>query len=183
MVEALLRHRVSERGLDVRVSSAGIRAAGEPASRGASEVMAEMGFDLSSHRSRLMSAADVAAADLVLGLAREHVREAALLDPAAYPRLFTLKELVRRGSEQGPRSLDEPPAAWLARLSAGRVPTDHLGSSPDDDVADPIGRRLAAYERTADELVELVDSLVELMWPATDDDGGDGVDDARLAAT
>jgi hypothetical protein len=42
-------------------------------------------------------------ATLRIGLEREHVQEAVLLDGSAWPRTFTLKEIVRRGEEVGPR--------------------------------------------------------------------------------
>ena len=69
-----------------------------------------------------------ASSDLVVGLAREHVRETALLVPAAYPRTFTLKELVRRGGEVGARGDDESFEMWLARLHVGRTTLMHLGA-------------------------------------------------------
>ena len=34
--------------------------------------------------------------DLVLTMTREHLREVVALDPGAWPRTFTLKEIVRR---------------------------------------------------------------------------------------
>jgi protein-tyrosine-phosphatase len=164
MAEALLRHRLTERGVTARVSSAGIAAEGRPASASATEVMAEFGLDIRGHRSSLLTAERVASADLILAMAREHVREAVVLVPDAFGRTFTLKELVRLGRERGPRAASESLSSWLARMHEGRTPLAHLGSSPDDDVADPIGQRMAVYERTADELVELTDALVELVW-------------------
>jgi protein-tyrosine phosphatase len=106
----------------------------------------------------------VTSSDLVVGLAREHVREATLLVPSAYPRTFTLKELVRRGGEVGARGDGESFDEWLARLHEGRNSLMHLGTSPEDDVEDPIGRRPAVYERVADELAQLVDQFVDLAW-------------------
>ena len=59
-------------------------------------VLAGRGLDISSHRSRTMSRQLLAEADLVVGMAREHVREAVLAVPDLWARAFTLKELVRR---------------------------------------------------------------------------------------
>lgn len=165
MAEALLRRRLAERGIDARVGSAGRSAQGRPASATAVEVMAAEGLDLGGHRSRRATTELVAAADLVIAMAREHVRDVVLLAPDALPRTFTLKELVRRGGEVGARADGESLASWLARLDAPRGPFDHVGSSVGDDVADPIGRRAAVYERTATELGALVDSLVSLAFP------------------
>jgi hypothetical protein len=97
-------------------------------------------------------------------MAREHVREAVLLHPDAWPRSFTLKELVRRGEEAGPRSADQPLVEWLDKVQAGRSRSDLLGVSVDDDVADPIGQRRPVYEKTADELDDLTRRLAALLW-------------------
>jgi protein-tyrosine phosphatase len=170
MAEAMLRHRLAERHAQgpidqVTVSSAGLLTDGSPAAEPAIEVMADFAVDLSGHRSRRLAAELIEASDLVIGLAREHVREVVVLVPEAFPRTFTCKELVRRASEIGARGDHEPFDEWLARLQQGRTPRMQLGSSPDDDVEDPIGRRPAVYERVADELADLVDRLVELAWP------------------
>jgi protein-tyrosine phosphatase len=105
----------------------------------------------------------VTGADLVLGMARQHVREVVLLDPAAWPYSFTLKELVRRGELAGPwargQSLDE----WLAKVAADRTHSEMLGASAADDVADPIGGPRSRFEATAAELSELMAALVSLM--------------------
>jgi protein-tyrosine phosphatase len=165
MAEAMLRQRVEERGIDAAVGSAGLIEDGGPASEPAVQVMAaEFGLPIEEHRSRLLSAEMIDQSDVVVGLAREHVREVVLLAPSAYGRAFTLKELVRRGRDVGGRAADESVEAWLARLHEGRDPRMHFGSSPDDDVEDPIGRRPAVYERVADELDRLIDQFVELVW-------------------
>jgi protein-tyrosine-phosphatase len=104
--------------------------------------------------------------DLALAMAREHLREAVLARPDIWPRAFTLKELVRRGEMIGPRAPGESVDAWLARAHSGRNRQDLLGASPDDDVEDPIGLSRSEYEKTADELSDLVDRLVDLLWPA-----------------
>jgi protein-tyrosine-phosphatase len=106
----------------------------------------------------------VAGADLVIGMARSHVREAvALAGPAVVNRAFTLKEIVRRGEERGGRAAGEPVDAWLARLAAGRRINDLLGDSDADDVADPIGGPRRHYERTATELDDLTARLARLL--------------------
>ncbi len=80
-------------------------------------------------------------------MAREHVREAVVLASAAFPKVFTLKELVRRGEAIGPRGADESLADWLARAHAGRTSADLMGNSDADDIADPIGMPRSAYQR------------------------------------
>ncbi len=72
---------------------------------------------------------------------------------------------MRRGQKVGPRSPNEPVGDWLARLHHGRHPKDHLGNSPLDDVADPVGQGGRVYQTTARELAALTTSLVDLLWP------------------
>jgi protein-tyrosine phosphatase len=166
MAEALLRHRLEGRRVDVRVGSAGLRFTGEPASANGVDVLAERGLDLSAHRSRIFDRELLEGTDLALAMAREHLREAVLARPEIWPRAFTLKELVRRGEMIGPRAPGESIDAWLARAHSGRNRADLLGSSLDDDVEDPIGLSRSDYQKTADELGDLVDRLVDLLWPA-----------------
>jgi protein-tyrosine phosphatase len=166
MAEALLRRRLADAGIDANVHSAGLLEGGVPASAHAVTVVRYRGLDLSEHRSRAMAPELLAEADLIICMARMHVREAALLDRSSFARTFTLKELVRRGEEIGPRPAGEPFATWLARAGADRRPTDLLGQSLDDDVADPIGGPLEGYEQTAAELDDLIARLIALIVPA-----------------
>jgi protein-tyrosine phosphatase len=164
MAEGLLKARAAERGVDATVHSAGLMDDGRAATADGVQVMAARGVDTSGHLSRHMTRDMLDAADLVVGMAREHVREAVLLHPDAWPRSFTLKELVRRGEEAGPRSADQPLLEWLDKVQAGRSRSDLLGVSLDDDVADPIGQRRPVYEKTADELDDLTRRLAALLW-------------------
>ena len=166
MAEAFLAHRLEEIGVGAKVHSAGLLSAGLPASHDGVLVLADMGFDTSAHRSRRLAAPLLADADLVLGMAREHVQEAVALDPECWPRCFTIKELVRRAEDAGPRSPDQPFDEWLAKLHAGRGRPELMGGSSDDDVADPIGGSAEIYRRTATERHDLVLRLVELGWGA-----------------
>ena len=163
MAEVLLAHGLAERGIDARVHSAGTRATLGAADHSVASLMAERGHDLSTHRSRQLDRALLADADLVVCMAREHLREAVLLDGGALPRTFTLKELVRRATEAGARDDDEPLDAWLARVGEGRDPARLLGDDPSDDVADPIGGRPSAYRRATEEIVGLTADLVRLV--------------------
>jgi protein-tyrosine-phosphatase len=166
MAEAVLRRRLDDLGIEARVHSAGLIRGDEPASAPGVEVLAGRGLDISSHRSRIMNRQLLAAADLVVGMAREHVREAVLLVPDVWPRAFTLKELVRRGEAAGPRAPGESFESWLTRSHGDRSKSELLGHSDDDDVYDPLGEPKETYERTADEISGLVDRLVGLAWPA-----------------
>lgn len=170
MAEAILRDRLEEAGVEGAVSSAGLLPGGRPATRHGVEVMAARGLDTSRHVSRQLAAALVARADLVVGMAREHVREVAVVDPEALARTFTLKELVRLGERSGPRAGGESLADWLARVGRGRERPRLMGTGhdPDYDVEDPVGRTRADYEATAAELDHLLGRLVDLALAPAD---------------
>ncbi len=164
MAEVLLRHRLAGLGVDAQVASAGLLRPDQPASAHGVDILRGRGLDMTTHRSRTMTRELLGSADLLLAMAREHVREAVVLDPRLWPRTFTLKELVRRGEANGPRQPGEALADWLARVGQGRRVSELTGSSPDDDVADPIGRPRSAYERLAAELDDLLDRFVALTF-------------------
>src|SRR5205807_7651840 len=104
-------------------------------------------------------------ADLVIGMAAEHVSAAAVAAPDSWSRIFGLKDLVRRGEAAGARRDGESMAKWLERVGAGRHRGDLLEASTDDDVADPIGLTDADYENMAVELDDLVGRLTTLAFP------------------
>jgi protein-tyrosine-phosphatase len=163
MAAALLALRLDEAGVGAVVSSTGLLFDGKPATDHGVAVMAERGIDTSGHRSRKLRPEMVAGADIVLGMARDHVREVAVLAPDTWGRAFTLKEIVRLGEERGGRAPDEPLEQWLARLHEGRRRSDLLGDSGADDVADPIGGPRRSYQRTAEELDDLTARLARLL--------------------
>jgi protein-tyrosine phosphatase len=169
MAEAMLRHRLGATGVEATVSSAGLHPGGRPATAHGIEVMAARGLDTSAHVSRQLATDLVASADLIVGMAREHVREVAVVDAAALARAFTLKELVRLGEVVGPRRGDEALADWLARVGRARERQRLMGvgHDPDYDVEDPVGRGRGDYEATASELDDLLARLVELALAPT----------------
>jgi protein-tyrosine phosphatase len=164
MAQALLMSRLAALGRDVGVRSGGMMPGGQPALPEAVAVMARYGLDVASHRSRQVTASDLGPADLILAMARENLRQAVVADPAAWPRAFTLIELVRRGAAVGRRLPGESLGSWLARAHAGRRRSALLGDSPADDVADPAGGPRRGYEQTAAVLSRLTGQLVTLCW-------------------
>jgi protein-tyrosine phosphatase len=168
MAAAFLRKQFEDAGVEAVVSSTGILFEGKPATDHGVAVMADRGIDTSRHRSRKLRAEMVARADLVIGMAREHVAEALAFGPDIWERAFTLKEIVRLGEEDGGREPGEPLEQWLARLHEarlgdGRRPTDLFAPSDDDDVPDPIGGPRRSYQRTAEELDDLTARLARLL--------------------
>jgi protein-tyrosine-phosphatase len=160
---AALRDAFARRGLEVAVASSGTHAyLGSPATKNTIDAARRRGIDLTHHRSALLDPAITAEADLVIGMERAHVREVVTQDARAWPRTFTLKELVRRGEAVGPRGADESLDAWLARVAAGRRPLDLLGASPDDDVADPTGSLTTDHESMTADVASLTDRVAFL---------------------
>jgi protein-tyrosine phosphatase len=164
MAQALLTDRLAARGSAVAVRSGGTLGGAEHAHPEAITAMAGYGLDMSSHRSRQVTADDLERADLTLAMARENLRYAVVAAPGIWPRAFTIKELVRRGEAIGRRPAGESLAGWLARAHAGRDRTALLGDSEDDDVADPAGGPQRGYTETAAILDGLVDRLADLCW-------------------
>lgn len=158
MAAALLRRRLPA----LEVASAGSLSGGRPASGGSVRAMAKRGLDLDGHVSRTLDAGMIESADLVLCMARRHLREVVVTVPSALPKTFTLRELVRRGEAAGPgTSL----ASWLELVGEGRRAADLLGDDPNDDIGDPIGGPDREYERTAAQLEDLVERLGKLLDP------------------
>ena len=162
MAAALLSARLAEAGVEATVSSAGTLFDGRPATDHGMACMAERGLDTSSHRSRKITPTLVKEPELIIGLARSHVRDIVTLASDTWPRTFTLKELVRRAEEHGPRG-GEALTQWLASVGAGRKLSDLLGDHAADDVADPIGGPKSAYDKTAAELDDLTRRLARLL--------------------
>lgn len=123
--------------------------------------MARRGLDMAPHRSRVLTSEQLDAADLVLAMERQHVREAYLLSPSALERMFTLREFVRRALPIGPVVGDLH--TWIAQVSAGRRPGDLVGESSVDDTPDPFGLAAEDYERTAAELDDLCTWTADLL--------------------
>jgi protein-tyrosine-phosphatase len=164
MAEALLTRRLTAAGAIASVRSAGIRAAAGLPSQAVVTAMAGYGLDVAGHPSQALCHEDLQTSALVIAMAREHLRHAVVTEPAAWPRAFTLKELVRRGDQLGPRTAGEPLADWLGRAHSGRERSALLGDWAGDEIADPSGGSPQDYAAAAAELDLLVTRLVELAW-------------------
>jgi protein-tyrosine-phosphatase len=164
MAEALLAAKLRERGADALVHSAGTLPWGGPATGHAVAAVAEHGLELHEHESRPLTAELVEAADLVLGMTRDHVGRVVAHQPAALRKAFLLGEAVRLGKVVGPRAADEPVAEWVAELSSLR-PRERPPGRAADEVADPAGESLDVYRRTAARLDRMTTSLAELLVP------------------
>ena len=155
MTEALLRAAAETRGLDVSVDSAGFVTQDEEATPVVVDIMGERGLDISSHRSRKVTAEIVNTADLIVAMERRHVRDLALLANDAVARIDTLGGLVARlqGVDGG------SPNERISAATATRVASDMLGRGA-DEVDDPFGKSKRVNRHTADRLTELSQALI-----------------------
>jgi protein-tyrosine phosphatase len=170
MAEAFLQRRLLEVAADapdgrVRIHSAGTHATLGSPPPAVLAAAADFGVDLGNHRSRQLDAALLDEADLVIGMAREHVREAVLAGSGAFAKTFTLRELLRRAADTGGPRQAEPLGDWLAVVGAGRTAADLIGSSRTDDVSDPYGGPHSGYEASAVVIDDLISDLANLLRP------------------
>ena len=160
-----LRQQLGSAGSEVTVHSAGTMEVGVGPPRALVLEGRALGIDLADHVPRMVDPDTIQAADLVVGLAREHLRETVVAVPSSFPKTFTLREIVRRGLDTGPRGAPEDLGAWLARLHDGRLRADLMGESPDDDVRDPMGGTPDDYRGMLTEVATLTRTLRNLAWP------------------
>jgi protein-tyrosine-phosphatase len=163
MAEVLLRRRLDERGVLAHVGSAGFLEAGLPAMDDAIATMAESGYDLSGHRSRIVSVDMVNQADLVVAMSHEHSIELGVMAPDAWSKYFQIKDLVRRVESTGSRLGGRPFSVWLEEIGSGRTRAGFLTSDRQDDIADPVGQARQQYEHTKSLLDELITKLAGVL--------------------
>ena len=89
MAEAMLREKLGD---IAEVCSRGIIATGAGPSEESTEVMREMGYDISDHISKRLSLEDIQSADLILTMTLNHKRIIAASVPSAKDKVFTLCE-------------------------------------------------------------------------------------------
>lgn len=132
--EILLRDMARKAGAALAVASAGTRGVvGEPVHPGMAALLEADGIDASGHSARRLTRADVAGADIVLGMEQSHVDAALRLFPGALRRTFTLPHLAAL-AEAG----EFTGLAGLRTLNRGAAAPadpgigDPIGGSPDD---------------------------------------------------
>jgi protein-tyrosine phosphatase len=160
MAAAIMARRAGRSGSALRTSSAGFTEAGRSSPDATVRVMAERGIDLTQHRSRVVTVPVLDGADLVLGMTRAHVWDAALLAPDVLERAFVIGEIVRMNRLAGGREPGEKFVDWVARLFAVR---QHALNSivASDEVLDPFGRPRRHHGRAARQIEERVLDLVD----------------------
>jgi len=163
--EGFLTQRLSEFGpSDVTVESAGTMGTTSAAPPELLREAATYGLDLSIHVPRQVDADTVARADMIIGMARAHVREIAVANPSSFTRAFTLREIVRCGTQKGRRGQLQPVDEWLGEIGIGRRHQGLLGESLMDDIPDPMGGTSKDYRKMLMEVATLTGALHSLAW-------------------
>jgi len=143
VAERFLQHHLEALGSDVVVQSAGLHPGGRT-DADVVKLLRRRGFRARRHRGAKLTPELLAAADLVVGMASEHTKGVTHLAPETLPRVFTLKELIRRSETVGGPRREESLDDWVARLHAGRTLSGLRSFSPRDDISDPIGGSMAS---------------------------------------
>lgn len=159
MAAAFLRAELARRGSALDVGSAGLVSEGIAPPPAVLEAMDAAGFDLSGHRSRLVSAELLDRAALIVAMAQRQVAELTVISPRARPRMFTAGEVLRLARAGGARR-EECLARWAERLTAGRPITL---DGPDEDVPDPMGAGRKATDKVRDRLSSWAAELAPLL--------------------
>ena len=159
---AFLSKRLADAGVVASVRSAGVMRTGLPVDELSVIVGRARGVDVAEHRPRRLTAAILAeeGTDLVITMTRAHVREVVALDPSAWGRTFTLKELARLVRRERFAEVGDT-GSWVARFGAGRTVQDLLGADERDDIGDPYGGSLAVHRDIATEIDELLEVVVD----------------------
>ncbi len=153
-------------GLPVRTASLGTLDLGPRPAMPEAVMLAEgLGLDLSHHRARNLSDADLADFDLVLGFERRHVLAAVVDADARIEQTFTLPDFVGRlATIPGPPLPSDRVERALVRIRhahAQRPPG--FRNAPMEELRDPLGLPASAQRETAQELEHLVSELSGLL--------------------
>jgi protein-tyrosine phosphatase len=169
--EMLTRHVTARSGGFVEVASAGVAAvvgsAMHPASRAALPCFGVPESAAASFRARQLTAPELAAADLVLGLAPEHRSEALRIWPPALATAFTVREFARLVGLVDFHGLPADPVARArAVVQAARACRGITPCSPaDDTVPDPIRGSAADHLNSARICAEALHTTLAALTP------------------
>ncbi|MEP6909239.1 MAG: hypothetical protein ABI896_02265 [Actinomycetota bacterium] len=152
-------------GLAVRVRSVGtLDLASVPALPEALELAPSFGIDLSPHRSRRLSEADLSDADLVVGFEPIHVSSAVVRAGARRERTFLLTELVDcLAGVVLPDGLGPLERGRLAVQGADQA-RKNAGLPGWEEIADPMGGTPADFRSCGEQVHRLTRRLAELLF-------------------
>jgi protein-tyrosine phosphatase len=169
--EQLLRAKLGPAASAHAVESAGtIAQDGAAMDATAASQSARLGGDPAAHRSRYLTEAIAASADLVLTAERSHRAEVVRRAPRTAKRAFTITQFARvlDGIEPGDLA-DVRSAEGLVERVARLRGTVLLPVDPaDDDVDDPYRRSDATHERVADEIDRALTTIADALLAVSD---------------
>jgi protein-tyrosine-phosphatase len=165
MAEGFLRHHLALQALTLPVSSAGILGWN---SAGATDhtltALREHGVALDGHISRKIDRSIIDSATLIVTMTNDHADAVRLRSPEAAPRTFVLGQIVRLGekheAEDGP-SGGQPLPVWLEAVDGRRDARRRALTR--DEIRDPLGEPLPAYQELAVQLDDLTARLTRLL--------------------
>jgi protein-tyrosine phosphatase len=166
MAEAMLRNHLRRSTDPVTVASAGFVSEGLLPPPEVIEALDDLGIDLSDHRSQMVTPTLITGAGLVVGMARQHVIDLALMAPDAWVHCFTFADLIRRADSCGPRRRSESVRDWAQRISADRTRVSLVNLPVSEDIRDPMGGRRQDYELARDDLASRTGRLAALLSSA-----------------
>lgn len=162
--EVMLSRALAGAQVDAAVTSAGMEVVeGQVPPDDFVEIALVRGIDLRAHRPTAFKKDDASASDLVLTMTRELLRTMVLSAPAIWPRSFTLKELVRRGTSTMPPEQDDTIATWLGRVHGSRDRAELTSLDPVDDLGDPMVDATESNEVMFGELERATRRLARLL--------------------
>src|SRR5439155_10203068 len=171
MAEGILRDRLARRRVDLDVRSSGVAGwEGSAATPEAVRAAAELGVDISGHVATRFFPNQAFDAELVIAMTEEHAAAMAQTAPGAASRTFTLKEMVNI-LDHSNESIGPFHGSGLDRLHQAVAEADRRRGAgevtpiADTDIADPLGLGVEAYRATAWELEQLMDRLVDAIFP------------------
>jgi protein-tyrosine phosphatase len=167
--ERLLRFRLDsllgDDAARIEVSSSGSHAlVGEAMMPESLETLHRYGGDGTGFVARALAIEQVEQADLILGLTRQHRTTVATEVPSAVSRIATVREYARLVDDIPPEELPARGVDPVERLRAitnaafarrGKVSAERPA---DDDIPDPFGGPMSAYEKAA----ELIDEALSV---------------------
>jgi protein-tyrosine-phosphatase len=143
---------------DVAIVTAGTHVIeGQPMSRRTRDALDELGLSAPGHRSHQLGSDDVAKADLVVAMAREHVVYVRRNHPEVASRTATIRRLCR--------DLSSPPPPLSSRLAM--LDLADVSLEPWEDVPDPAGGDIDVFRACAREMQVLVDALAPRLGAVT----------------
>jgi len=171
MAEAMLRDLAERSGKPLEIRSAGVATAdGLPITSHAAATLRKRNLALPG-ASTMLSEDDVRWANIILTMTASHKRAILERFAQALSKTYTLKEYALRGDPvmDDVAEAERLYSEWQVKQALGQNLTSEertrlfelQRSIPDFDIADPFGGPLSLYEQCADEIEDILMTLVD----------------------